>query len=106
MIQVNGRVRLDDQTWFHIDFSLFYECPNVPLQIRVLLGKDLKKQTTRLLLSNCRSNQIRFEKQDLEKVVFANSISALQTVTINLQYVGFLATQHIDVRPNFIGKKH
>ena len=106
MIQVNSRVRLDDQTQFHINFSLFYVCFSVPLQIRVLLVKDLKNQTTMPLLETCRSNQIRFEKQDLEKIASTNSIFALQTVTSNLQYVGFLVTQHTDVRPNFLGKKH
>ena len=43
MIQVNSRVRLVDQTQFHIDFSLFYVCFSVPVQIRVLLVKGLKK---------------------------------------------------------------
>ena len=104
MIQVNSTVRPDDQTRFHIDFPLFYVCSSVPLQIQVLLVKDLKKQTTMPLLENRRSNQIRFEKQDLEKIASTNSIFALRTVTTSLQYVGFLVTQHIDVRPNFLGK--
>ena len=104
MIQVNTRVCLDDQARFHIDFSLFYVCSSVHLQIRVLLVKDLKEQTTRPLLENCWSNQIRFEKQDLEKIASTNSIFSLRTVTTSLQYVGFLVTQHIDVRPNFLRK--
>ena len=79
MIQVNNRVRLVDQTQFHIDFSLFYVCFMY---------------------------QIRFEKQDLEKIASTNSIFSLRTVTTSLQYVGFLVTQHIDMRPNFLRKKH